>query len=127
MTALVARATFLLGSLDSDAAMVTISASTGPQPDHKQRPKDDKDDDRSDLYPCEPELELAVGANGVKVGGGECQDQNQGNEPWRYIHVLSEDARRHGGLEPNHDGPEVPVEPPYGEPGPVAKGHPCIV
>ena len=28
MTALVARATFLLGSLDSDAAMVTISAPT---------------------------------------------------------------------------------------------------
>ena len=41
----------------------------------------DKDDDSHDLYAGEPELELAVGADGVEVGGGEQQDQDQGYEP----------------------------------------------
>src|ERR671913_1341234 len=102
--------------------------SPGPQADHEQRPEDDKDDDRSDLYACEPELELAVGADGVEVGGGECQDQDQGYQRGVYPrYVLSDYARRNGGLEPDHDGPEVPVEPPYGESGPVAQSHPAVV
>src|SRR5215210_110555 len=103
-------------------------ASSRPQPDHEQRAQHDEDDDRRDLYAGEPELELAVGADGVEVGGGEQQYQEQGYEPGRYTrYVLAHEARRYGGLAPDPDGPEVPVEPPDRETCPVAQSHPAVV
>ena len=62
-----------------------------------------------------------------EVGRRHQHHQPEGQQPQRRVHPVGDDLRPGHRLEADHDDPEVPVQPPDGEPCPAAEGPPRVV